>query len=119
VAAVAMHPDPGPGAAEGALDDGTPTLSEAIPRPVPAGPDGVVNHGAGASEPPRARLSSGTPAAAASAAYAWPDPVPNRGSTALWMGAAGLGALAIAATIAVIAQVPSGPVPATSAPSPA
>jgi eukaryotic-like serine/threonine-protein kinase len=39
----------------------------------------------------------------------WPDPLPTRGSTAHWIGAAALGAVAIVATFAIIASVAATP----------
>jgi serine/threonine protein kinase len=47
----------------------------------------------------------------------WGDPQPTRGSMALWIGTAALGAAAIAATLAVIASVPGTPASGGSDPS--
>jgi serine/threonine-protein kinase len=59
--------------------------------------------------PPASESGKGARAAEPVTRYADLDPLPGRGTTGLWIGAAALGAIAIAGTLAVIASVPAAP----------
>jgi eukaryotic-like serine/threonine-protein kinase len=95
--------------------DSRPTPT-ALPRltagaPPAEQPPSLVRSDPPPSEPPAPVRSAITPGHEA----AFPeDPLPGRSSAGLWMGAAVLGAVAIAATFAVIASVPATPESAAS-----
>ena len=82
----------------------TPTLHAASPPIAPSPPETAPR--TQSSAPPPA-LEPPPPLAPPAAPAAWNDPLPGRGSAALWIGMAALGAVAIAATFVVIASVPA------------